>query len=249
MIRRCLRQVNSTWMPREESSLGKSQQMANLPALAPTPSSQELLFPVWEPTLSLGRQQGQYFIFQSCLPACKQRPRCLFYACLIRKIFGVWRGETDPHFWIDPRDLVQQVCEAQTSRFGFVDCAKATAEAWGSHRLKLHLRQVSKAVDILTQEGHFFHSLQNKQEKKCNSGRMAELQGQPWFYSKEFATEALPSLSVMEYYKGNESHWWNPTVTSALQIKAVTLVTSTTENTVTRNHPWFGTGGRRLCLT
>lgn len=78
---------------------------------------------------------------------------------------------------------------------------------------------------------------------------MAELQGQPWFYSKEFATEALPSLSVMEYYKGNKSHWWNPTATSALQIKAVTLVTSTTENTVTRNHPWFGTGGRRLCLT
>lgn len=47
---------------------------------------------------------------------------------LIRKVFRVGRGETDPHFRIYSGDLIQKVSEAKAPFLGFIVGRKAAAK-------------------------------------------------------------------------------------------------------------------------
>lgn len=59
-------------------------------------------------------------------------PRLTDDTHLIRKVLGVGRGETDPHFRIYSGNLIQKVRKTKPALFGFIVGGEATAEV-GRH--------------------------------------------------------------------------------------------------------------------
>lgn len=70
---------------------------------------------------------------------------------LIRKVLGVGRGETDPHFRIYSGDLIQKVSKTKAPLLDFIVGWEATAEV-GGHccAVELDLWIVPKTINILT---------------------------------------------------------------------------------------------------
>lgn len=72
--------------------------------------------------------------------------------------------EADPHVRVNARHAVQQVAEAQAAEPRTVNGLKASAELLlllrrAATTTEVLLRQVSVAVDVLTQQGHLLHTL------------------------------------------------------------------------------------------
>lgn len=58
---------------------------------------------------------------------------------LIRKVLGVRRGETNPHFRIYSGDLIQKVSKTKAPLLGFIVGREATAEVGGHCIVELDL--------------------------------------------------------------------------------------------------------------